>query len=136
MLIDKKTMLDFLIQFCLIFICGFAGVYIHQIYSLLKGEIMKLEIKYALLTCTTLTFILVGMCEMLIEYMGLNVFITFCFLSGVGFYKIIDRVFDGSIFRLFITILIKAKKDITESIEDFVENDIDEGNRSENRDED
>lgn len=124
-MINMSFVLDFVIQFGLIFICTFIGAYTSQIHSLLNNKISKIQVERAILMCTTETFIIISMSQELLDYMGVNIFITFCFLTGAYFYKIVDRVFDGSILRLFFTILIKAKKDIFESFEDFIEDDLD-----------
>lgn len=126
MKINEVLLLDFILRFLLVYICTFIGAYINEVYSILCNKSNKIRLKKIIITCTTLSFLSIGISEYLIESIGVNFFITICFLCGLSCYKILNKFFDGSFLKLIITIIIKTKKDIFESIMDFLEDTIDD----------
>jgi len=115
-----SQVINFLMQFFVIFISTFAGVYTKEQFTIRnsRNKKKKVDIIKILWTTITLSFLLVGTMSYSINRIGFMPSFTLFFLIGASSNKVVEMIFAGTLLKIAFNFLGKSKKNLKESIEE------------------
>lgn len=130
--IDANMILSSLLIFICIFVFTLLGSYLREIYYIIKKKYRKIRLDRILLTTFTFS-ILLSLCadRWPVDNLDFRGVLLLSFLLGTGGYSLLDRVYDGTLVKIFIKSLTKVKKDVKESINE-VDNEEENSNEQAN----